>query len=466
MPEQLFSPWLILGVGIATVVGLIVLLRANAFLALISAALVVSLLAPGDAAQKSLRVASAFGEAAGRIGIVIALASIVGKCMMDSGAADRVVRGFLSLLGEKRGATALMASGYVLSIPVFFDTVFYLLLPLARSMARRTRRDYLKYLMAIAAGGAATHAMVPPTPGPLAAAANLHVDLGLMILVGIVVALPSSIVGLFVAGALQRRLGIELRPLPGGHAEPEPLPDAQLPPLSLSLLPILLPVLLISASTVVTMLLGRGVPIPHALVDTASLLGDPNFALLLSAVIAIALLVRQRHPGRDALAVLVEDSLTSAGVIILITAAGGAFGAMLRAANVGPAVEALFRSGDGGHVDGLSLLLLAMAMSTLFKIAQGSSTVAILTASAMIAAMIPEGSLGFHPVYLALGISSASLIGTWMNDSGFWIIAKMGGLSEGETLKSWTVLSASVGLTGVVVVIVLSQLLPMRPALP
>ena len=91
---------------------------------------------------------------------------------------------------------------------------------------------------------------------------------------------------------------------------------------------------------------------------------------------------------------------------------------------------------------------------------------AILTASAMLAAMIPEGSLGFHPVYLALGISAASLIGTWMNDSGFWIIAKMGGLSEGETLQSWTILSASVGLTGVLMVILLSQLLPMRPALP
>ena len=131
-------PLLILGIGITIVIGMIVVLRINAFIALISAALIVSMLAPGPLAEKVSRVASEFGETAGKIGIVIALAVVIGKCMMDSGAADRIVRAFLSLLGEKRSATALMASGYVLAVPVFFDTVFYLLVPLARSMTRRT----------------------------------------------------------------------------------------------------------------------------------------------------------------------------------------------------------------------------------------------------------------------------------------------------------------------------------------
>jgi len=462
LPEQLVSPWVILAAGIATVVGLIVLLRVNAFLALVSAALLVSLLAPGAAAEKSVRVAVAFGDASARIAIVIGLASVIGKCMMDSGAADRIVRGFLSLLGEKRAATAIMGSGYVLSIPVFFDTVFYLLLPLARSMTRRTGKHYVKYLLAIAAGGAATHAMVPPTPGPLAAAANLHVDLGVMILVGIVVALPSSIVGLLVAGRIDRRMNLELRPLPGGQTEPEPLPDDQLPPLLPSLVPIVLPVLLISASTVVSALGARGTAVPDWLGGGAALAGDANFALFVSALFAMTLLWRQRRTTRDQMAAIVEESLTSAGVIILITAAGGAFGAMLRVANVGPAVESLFRTG-GEHVGGLSILLLGVAMSVLFKVAQGSSTVAILTASAMIAAMVPDGALPFHPVYLALAISAASLVGTWMNDSGFWIISKMGGLTEKETLQSWTILSASVGLTGIAMTILLATLFPMRP---
>src|SRR6266567_4346001 len=135
-------PLLILLVGMATILGGILGLRLNAFLALVTAAIVVSLLAPGEPAAKIAR-----------------------KAMMDSGAADRIVRAFIGLLGEQRSATALCATGYVLSIPVFFDTVFYLLVPLARSGYARTNRYYLKYLLAIAAGAGATHTLVPPTPG-------------------------------------------------------------------------------------------------------------------------------------------------------------------------------------------------------------------------------------------------------------------------------------------------------------
>src|SRR6266481_4860675 len=174
-------PTLILLIGIVTILAGIVVLRLNAFLALIIAAIVVSLLAPGEAAVKIARVAEGFGRTAGTVGIVIALAAIIGKAMMDSGAADRIVNGFLALLGEKRGATALCSTGYILSIPVFFDTVFYLLVPLARSGYTRTNRYYLKYLLAIAAGAGATHTLVPPTPGPLAVAGTLGVDLGTMV---------------------------------------------------------------------------------------------------------------------------------------------------------------------------------------------------------------------------------------------------------------------------------------------
>ncbi len=463
MGEPLVNPWLILGAGVVTVVGLIVVARVNAFLALVIAALVVSLLAPGAAAEKGARVATAFGSAAGSIGIVIALAAVIGRAMTESGAADRIVRAFLRALGEKRGDVAMMGSGFVLSIPVFYDTVFYLLLPLARSMTRRVGRHYVRYLMAIAAGAAATHALVPPTPGPLAVASNLGVDLGTMILVGLVVAVPAALVGLLVSAWVDRWLGIEYRPLPGVEAEPTPIADDSLPSLGLSLLPIALPIVLISGNTVISMLSARGVSVPASLAAFAGLVGDPNLALLASAVVALGLVYWKRRPGRDRMAELVEQSLMSGGVIILITAAGGAFGAMLRLAHVGSAVEALFRS--GGATGGLSLLLLGAAMSSLFKMVQGSSTVAMLTTSAMVAALVPAGgSLPYHPVYLALGISSASLIGTWMNDSGFWIFSKMGNLSEAETLKTWTVLSTSVGLTGVLVTVLLALVFPMAPA--
>ena len=142
----------------------------------------------------------AFGATAGAIGIVIALAAVIGEAMMRSGAADRIVRAFLAVLGEERGATAMMSSGFVLSVPVFFDTAFYLLVPLARSLYKTTGRHYLKYLVAIAAGGVATHAIVPPTPGPLFVANVFDVNLGVMIVLGAVVALPAAIAGLALRG--------------------------------------------------------------------------------------------------------------------------------------------------------------------------------------------------------------------------------------------------------------------------
>ena len=243
-------PFLILFIGVAVVIGMIIGMRINAFVALITAALVVSFLSPGEIADKVSRVASAFGATAGGIGIVIALAAVIGKCLMDSGAADRVVQAFVKGMGEKRSSIALSGSGFVLSIPVFFDTVFYLLVPLARSLYRSTKKNYLKYVLAISAGAAVTHTLVPPTPGPLLMAQQLGVDLGTMIGVGALVGIPAAIVGLLFAGWLDKRMPIEMRPLPGEEeSETVEISDRKLPGLFVSLLPILLPVVLIGMNT-------------------------------------------------------------------------------------------------------------------------------------------------------------------------------------------------------------------------
>src|SRR6266446_5418385 len=337
-------PTLILLIGIATILAGIVVLRLNAFLALIIAAIVVSLLAPGEAAVKVARVAEGFGRTAGTVGIVIALAAIIGKAMMDSGAADRIVNGFLALLGEKRGATALCSTGYILSIPVFFDTVFFLLVPLARSMYGRTNRNYLKYLLAIAAGAGATHTLVPPTPGPLAIAGTLGVDLGTMVLVGIVVALPAAGVGLLCAGWVDRRMPV----VPRAHAAPVPAEAAapqSLPGLVPSLLPIVLPVLLISSHTVVVSMTARPgshVALWSALAPYTAIIGNPNLALLVAVGIAMWVYARQRRVSRADLAEMVETSLMSAGVMILIIAASGAFGVALQATEIGSVIERTF----------------------------------------------------------------------------------------------------------------------------
>ena len=447
-----------------TVILMITVLKMNAFIALISSAVVVSLLAPGDLAEKISRVAEAFGNTAGSIGIVIALAVVIGKCMMDSGAADRIVRAFLSVLGEKRSSTALMASGFVLSIPVFFDTVFYLLVPLARSMHRRTKKHYLKYAMAIVAGGVVTHSLVPPTPGPLIMADNLGIDIGVMIMVGVLVALPAAVVGMIFSGYADRRMNIKMRPLGGELSEPEPLGDNQLPALSVSLLPIILPVLLVSTNTIVRTIAegaADGSRLSRAAAITA-VLGNVNLAMLISTAIAMWMLKSKRSLTNTQLGKVVEVSLMSGGVIILITAGGGAFGAMLKAAQIGPAIEKLFASDTGQPTSGLMLLVLGALIAVLMKIAQGSTTVAMITSSAMIGSMITSTqTLGYHPVYLAAAIGGGSMVGSWMNDSGFWIFVKMSGLTEAEGLKTWTPLLAIVGLTSIVVSLLLALILPM-----
>jgi H+/gluconate symporter-like permease len=188
-----------------------------------------------------------------------------------------------------------------------------------------------------------------------------------------------------------------------------------------------------------------------------AMMGNANFALLISAAIAILLLVKQRKPSLTELSLTIELSLMSAGVIILITAAGTAFGAMLKVAQIGPAIEKLFGGSSG---EGLVLLTLGFGIAVLLKIAQGSSTAAMIVGSAMLASMIEGSPPPFHPVYLATAIGGGSLVGSWMNDSGFWIFAKMGGLTETEALKSWTPMLVLMGVTSFVTTIILVLVLP------
>jgi GntP family gluconate:H+ symporter len=454
----------ILAVGILTVLGMIIVLRVHAFLSLITAAIVVSVLAPGELGEKMSRVAEAFGTTAGKIGIVIALAAVIGRCLIESGAADRIVRLFVGLLGEKRCAVSLMSSGFVLSIPVFFDTVFYLLLPLARSMHRRTGKSYVLLILAMGMGASITHSLVPPTPGPLIIADTLGIDLGMMINIGLVVAIPTAVVMLFFIGWLSRRIEIPMRPLEGGRAEPEPLPDEQLPALPASFAPIILPVLMISTHTIVSTL-AKGAEAGSGIVrleGITAVVGNANLAMMVSAAIALYVLWRKRRPGRVEMARIVESSLMSGGVIILITSAGGAFGAMLKAAEIGPAIEGIMMGGGAAQLGGLKLLLMGFFVAFLIKFAQGSSTVAMITASAMLAALVSSpAEIGYHPVYLAAAIGFGAQCGNWMNDSGFWIFAKMSGLTEVETLKTWTVTISLLAFVGLGFTVLFAKLLPL-----
>jgi GntP family gluconate:H+ symporter len=452
---------LILVIGIGTVIGGIVVFRLHAFVALITAAIVVSLLAPGEWDDKIPRVAEAFGATAASVGVVIALAAIIGMAMTASGAADRVVRMFLALFGEKRAGTALMASGFTLAIPVFFDTVFFLLVPLVRSMYRRTRKHYLKYL--IAAGACAVaHALIPPTPGPLIVAGALGVDLGVMMIVGLAVAIPAAIASLVFGAWADRRVAVTV-PADIAVTGADVVPTESLPRLAWAVAPIVLPVALITMNTVVNalQLSDQASPFWLPYLRAVAVLGNPQMALLLSAAVAMLTYWRHCQPGAEKLSAAVGEALMAAGVIVLITCAGGAFGGALRSAELAPAIQVLAGESASG---GLGVLLLAFVVAALIKFAQGSSTAAMIVTSAMLATMLDGGtlaSLGYHPVYLATAIGSGSLVGSWMNDSGFWIFAKMGGLSEMQTLQTWTPLLALMGVVSMLMTLLLAVLLPM-----
>lgn len=575
-----YYPLMVMCIGIAVVIGMIIWLRLNAFISLITAAIVVSLLAPGALADKISRVFGAFGSSAAGVGVVIAMAAIIGKCMMDSGAADRIVRTMIRRFGEKRSPLALTCSGYVLSVPVFFDTVFYLLIPLARSLARTTKRNYLKYVMAITVGGVATHALVPPTPGPLLMADQLNVDLGTMILVGAMVAFPASMFGLWVGGIMDAKMDIQMGAVEGEDTTVI-TDETKLPTLFWAILPVLLPIVLISGNTAIQTwaaaerpaqlkagdvrdwsgvadklvsgnspalvylkstlsegsnailakatlteedkgallhdfnkvlvkrdfydekaMLGMSLPdaaksllkkdrgrlrtvqierLNRSLMETifekeiaghvwetdrrkianvTSVIGNPGLTLILAAAVAMLVLSRQKHLSRDDMAKTVETSLMSGGVIILITAAGGAFGAMLKTAEVGTVIEAMFKNDNAEF--GVGLLILSFVVAAVIKFAQGSSTVAMITAAGMMGAVVIDApSMPFHPVYIATAIGCGSLVGSWMNDSGFWIFSKMGGFTEAEALKTWTPGLAAVGCGGMAMTLILSMVMPL-----
>jgi GntP family gluconate:H+ symporter len=442
---------------------------------------------------------------------------------MRSGAAEKIVIVFCRMLGEKRFPLALGASGFTLSIPVFYDTVFFLLIPLARSIYKRVRKNYLLCLMAICAGAMITHTMVPPTPGPLAIAANLGIEVGHMIMIGLIVGALIFPFGIGAAYLIDWYMPNPKIHLPASDTESDHLtPDEQvslderekqLPSLGWSMLPVLLPIILITVSAFVDMAYKTVVKLeqqaevinaidgvkaeitgdkkqlavtvaspdfavtiqpgnmvnPKAIVPPpvpgwvsfVRVIGSKEIAMMLAAVLALLVYYRQKTATKEEMQKDIESALFDAGMIILITAAGGAFGAMLQAAGIGDTVKAAFQSHTG--IDGMTVLIAAFCLASVFKLSLGSSTVAMLTASSIIGAMqLTTDSLGFNLAYLGLAISAGSLVTSWMNDSGFWLTSRMGGLSETDTLKSVTVLHIVVGCSGFVIILILSQLLPLN----
>jgi gluconate:H+ symporter, GntP family len=464
-------PFLLLLIGMAVVVGGILLLRLHAFLALLLGALVVAVLTPPEtllqfalakkmsaAAGQQLasqlfidRVAEGFGKTVGQIGIVIAMASIIGEAMLRSGAADRIVRAALKRLGEARAPLAFLWSGYLLGIPVFFDTVFYLMVPLVKATRLRTGRNYLLYVLTVVAGATMTHSLVPPTPGPLFIANQFNVNLATMIVGGCIVGAITATAGYLYALWANRRVEVPLRESEESLRLLESVAardEKELPALWLSLLPILLPVLLITSNAVLGATAGG-----NRALALLSLLGDKNLSLMLGALVALLILWRTTSAKQTETSV--KTALADAGVIILITSAGGAFGTVLQQTNIGAFIE---RMASGYQA---AILPLAFLLTALIRTAQGSATVAMLTAAGAFSGIATAQQLGFHPLYLALVIGCGSKLVMWMNDSGFWVITKMSGMEEKEALQALVPLNVIMGVLGLLVTMLGAKLFPL-----
>ncbi len=409
-----------------------------------------------------------FGNTAAGIGFVVALAAIIGTCMLGSGAADRVVRALMNFFGEKRAGFVLLLSGFLLSIPVFFDTVFFLLIPLARALSLRTGKSYTLYVIAMAGAGAITHSMVPPTPGPLMIANGLKLDLGVAMMAGLAASILPAFLVLYMARRFDTKLNLPMRDTPGAStSELKNIVDkknSELPNLFLSALPIALPVVLISLVSILK-LIGTSVT-NTSWFRYLEFFGDSNIAMLLAALIAIYTLaiqmIRESRILQDGvmatLAKALEDPLQTAGIIILITGAGGAFGGMIRLAGVGETIEALANSYN------ISLILLAWGATAVVRIAQGSATVSMITGVGLMGAVIGDGSgLEYHPFYIFLAIGFGSITLSWMNDSGFWVVQRLSGFTEKETLKTWSVLLTAIALLGLAQTLIFSKILPFKP---
>lgn len=484
--------WWIVGGAFVVVLVCILLFRLHAFLTLLLAGFLVGGLTGTDAlsdygakqvskgewttqqAEQLVdrsaisRLTMEFGTSAGKIGVLIALASVIGGCLAESGAATATVQRILKRVGPKRAPEAIAISSFVIAIPVFFDTVFYLMLPLVRSMYRAIGKNYVLLILAVLAGGSIAHSLVPPTPGPLQVAETLQIDIGEMLIAGLVIGSISSFFSLAAAKLINRTFPVPMRDDDGpenrdgedvdadrpGIAElAESLETKNQPGLWESILPIVVPVLLITCGSVIKYLLKAKIVESAWWTDLLLQLGDKNLAIAIGVLIAFPL---TRYIAKEQRATLVSRNLASAGNIILITSAGGAFGVMLRQAGIASAVSDLV------HADaGLVLLPLAFVVTAAIRTLQGSATVAMMTSAGVLQGLVAPESLPFHPVYLAMAIGAGSKPISWMTDSAFWIITGMTGMTEAEGLKTISVMSIALGFSALFVTTVLAWLLPL-----
>lgn len=423
--------WLL--VTVAIIIWLTIKFQLHPFLGLLFGALFIGFVGGLTPANLMTSLADGFGSTLRSIGIVIAAGAIIGEYLGRSGGAKVLANKILKSVGEKHASLSIGLTGYIVSIPVFCDSGFIVLSALNKAIAKRGNIPLAVLAISLASGLLATHVFVPPTPGPLAAAATLGADIGLVLILGLIVSIPVMLVAILWAnkGCGHYVINYEID-------ETENKVESAPPSFTLAILPILLPIVLIALRSIAQL------P-SQPLGDTGVFifLGDPIIALLIGAVLSF-LMVRS---GNKIQHLWLEKALEKAGLIILITGAGGAFGAVLRETNLGDAANNLVDLGSFG-------MLIPFLIAAFLKTAQGSSTVAIITTSAIMVPLISalgfDSNLGRALVVLAIGAGSITV--SHVNDSYFWVVSKFSEMDTSMALRTHTIASMLMGLTGLLVV--------------
>lgn len=417
-----------LAISIAIILFLVLKFKINPVISMILASLYMGISCSLGFMDTITSINSGFGSLMTGIGFPIGFGIMMGQILEDSGAAESLAKSILKAFPGKKAPWALGLTAFLLSIPVFFDVTFVILIPLGIAVAKETKRPLAYFAGAIAIGGVSSQTFVPPTPNPLAAATILNFDLSYIIIAGTIVGLAAAVFSMFVWFRMLDRPGFW-----DPNKDETGLLDmdaavvhrVDLPSPWAAVIPICLPVLAILIGSFWPVVTGSDAPV------VIQFISQKTIAILLGLLAAYVILLKRM--GWSGLNESVSKSLKQAGVVLLITGAGGAFGAVIQATNIG---EVLIAGLTEGQSSTMLILCLTFGIGVLFRVAQGSGTVASITAMTIMASVAP--SAGCHPVYIALAaLAGGNFIGH-VNDSGFWVVTNLSGASVTGGLKTYT----------------------------
>jgi GntP family gluconate:H+ symporter len=421
--------------GVALVVLLITWARVPAFLSLAVAALFVGLAAGMPLADIPRAFQAGVGDTLGSIAMVIGLGTVIGKLLAESGGAVVVSRALANALGERRLDWALMLSGFIIGLPVFFQVGLVLLAPVLFTAQRQTRTPLLRLGLPLVAGLSAAHGLVPPHPGPLAAIERLGADPGRTLFYSLILGLPLAIIsGPIYARYICRRVHVE----PGPIAEQftNVVTHTRTPTLGVTLVTMLMPVLLMLLAAAAQIAMPDG-----ALRRGIVFVGSPLVAMMVATILSLITFGRSCGFDRVRLLKFADESLPPIAGVLLVVGAGGGFGRVLVVAHVDTAIAQAM----GGFQ--LSPLVMGWVIASLLRLSVGSATVSVITAASIMAPIV-GGLPNVNKELLVVSIGAGSLIASHVNDGGFWLVKEYLNMSVPQTLATWTVIETIVAVAG------------------